>query len=302
VTDFTGFLCRRAAAPASSSGGVVITLENGSYAVKFPYDSGVIQQMKTIRPALKQWDGEQERWLIHPDAIATVAGFLQQRFGPVTIPEFQAVAPQLVKRLVKLEYLGACKSRGNEEPEAMGYSEGQWRVVIPQSVLESYFGNSVKQNGGKQTLYQVLCIVETATPQEVKSAHRRLARSFHPDVNKEDGARERFEQIQAAYETLSDVTLRKKYDCGLYFERQRNLGDAGRALRSQYGYAPPIRCGLLKVEGVIELGRLRVSKIVEWADIVDERGRTLVTHWPAGAKEFQSVWLDNDSIAATTPF
>lgn len=298
MTDFPGFLCRRATAPASSSGGVVITLENGSYAVKFPYDSGVIQQMKTIRPALKQWDAEQKRWLIHPDAIATVAGFLQQRFGPVTIPEFQAVAPQLVKRLVKLEYLGACKSRGNEEPEAMGYSEGQWRVVIPQSVLENYFGNSTPKSG-RQTLYQVLCVVESATAQEIKSAHRKLARQWHPDVNQEDEARERFEAIQAAYELLSNPILRKKYDVGLYFERQ---GQGEQTASRFSGYVPPLRCGMLKVEGVIELGRLRVAQIVAWDEITDERGRVLVTSWPAGAKEFQAIWLDNDSIAATTPF
>ena len=282
----TSFICRRSSSPSS---GVLITAENGAYAVKFPYDAGVIQRLKAINPANKQWDADRKLWLIKPIAIEIVAAILQERFGPVAIPQMTAEnSPQIVKRIVRLEYLGACKSRGDGEPTAMGFSEGQWRVVIPQSVLETYFGNTSK--GGHQTLYQVLCVAESVSAQEIKSAHRRLARSFHPDVNKEDGAAERFRQIQEAYELLSNPQLRKKYDCGLYFERQGS-GQGGTIKVHSYGYAPPLRCGVLKVEGVIELARLRVSKIVEWQEITNEAGQVLVTSWPKGAENFQSVWV-----------
>lgn len=295
----TLFACRRTAA----SSGVVITVEGSSYAVRFSYDADVIAKLKTVNPAKKQWDAIGKRWLVAPDAIEIVAGFLQERFGDVTIPQMPTTVPQTVRRIVKLEYLGMCKQRGEAEPTAMGCSEGQWRVVVPQSVLETFFGNAAKQEDGRQTHYQVLCVIEKASPQEIKSAHRRLARSFHPDVNKEDGARERFEQVQAAYELLSDPIQRKKYDCGLYFERQSNQSVSNRSLANYLqGYAPPIRCGILKVEGVIELARLRVSKIVEWNDILDSHGRVLVTTWPAGAKEFQSIWLEADAVGATSPF
>jgi len=280
---------------------MVVTIEGANYAVKFPYDAAVVSQLKTISPAKRQWEPERKLWLITPDAIEIVVSFLQEKFGPISIPQITTTAEnQTVRRIVKLEYLGACKARGDGEPTAMGYSEGQWRVVVPQSVLETYFSNS-SSKGGHQTLYQQLCVVESASAQEIKSAYRRLARSFHPDFNKEDGARERFEAIQAAYELLSDSILRKKYDCGLYFERQEN-GQGGRIKVHFYSYVPPLRCGLLKVAGVMELARLRVSKIVEWLDITDDAGRVLVTTWPMGAKDFRSIWLAPDSIAATSPF
>ena len=50
--------------------------------------------------------------------------------------------------------------------------------------------------------YQILEISESASPSEVKSAYRRLAKKYHPDVNKEPGAEEKFKQISDAYESI----------------------------------------------------------------------------------------------------
>ncbi len=62
-------------------------------------------------------------------------------------------------------------------------------------------------------LYGVLGIARNATDKEVKSAYRRLARRFHPDVNKGDkGAEEKFKEISKAYEVLIDPEKRKRYD------------------------------------------------------------------------------------------
>ena len=60
--------------------------------------------------------------------------------------------------------------------------------------------------------YDVLGVSRTASADDIRSAHRRLARQFHPDLNKEAGAAERFNEIQRAYEVLSDPEKRKKYD------------------------------------------------------------------------------------------
>jgi curved DNA-binding protein len=60
--------------------------------------------------------------------------------------------------------------------------------------------------------YDVLGVARSASPDEIRSAHRRLARQYHPDLNKESGAAERFNEIQRAYEILSDPEKRKKYD------------------------------------------------------------------------------------------
>ena len=52
--------------------------------------------------------------------------------------------------------------------------------------------------------YSVLGVSKNATPDEIKSAYRKLAKEFHPDVNKNSGAKENFSEINEAYETLSD--------------------------------------------------------------------------------------------------
>jgi curved DNA-binding protein len=60
--------------------------------------------------------------------------------------------------------------------------------------------------------YDVLGLTETASGDEIKSAYRRLARKFHPDVSKEKNAEERFKAINEAYEALKDPEKRKAYD------------------------------------------------------------------------------------------
>lgn len=60
--------------------------------------------------------------------------------------------------------------------------------------------------------YEVLGVPRTATADEIKRAHRKLAKEFHPDQNKSAGAPERFREAQEAYEVLSDEKKRSLYD------------------------------------------------------------------------------------------
>lgn len=64
----------------------------------------------------------------------------------------------------------------------------------------------------KRDYYQVLGVPRTAGADEVKKAYRRLARQYHPDVNKSPDAEERFKEINEAYEVLSDDQKRTAYD------------------------------------------------------------------------------------------
>lgn len=61
--------------------------------------------------------------------------------------------------------------------------------------------------------YQVLGVARGASPDEIKKAYRRLAKQYHPDVNKgEKAAEERFKEISVAYDVLSDPKKRQQYD------------------------------------------------------------------------------------------
>jgi DnaJ-class molecular chaperone len=65
----------------------------------------------------------------------------------------------------------------------------------------------------KRDYYAVLGVSKTASPDEIKSAFRKLARKFHPDATKNDPKlTERFKEAQEAYEALSDPTRRANYD------------------------------------------------------------------------------------------
>jgi molecular chaperone DnaJ len=60
--------------------------------------------------------------------------------------------------------------------------------------------------------YEVLGVPKTASPDEIKKAYRRLARQYHPDVNREAGSEDKFKEIAGAYEVLSDNDKRARYD------------------------------------------------------------------------------------------
>lgn len=97
------------------------------------------------------------------------------------------------------------------------------------------------------SLYETLGVDKTASADEIKKAYRRLARKYHPDINKDNGAEDKFKEINAAYEILSDENKRKQYDMhgdSMFggqsfhdFTQNQDLGNLDEILRNIFGGA-----------------------------------------------------------------
>jgi molecular chaperone DnaJ len=64
----------------------------------------------------------------------------------------------------------------------------------------------------KRDYYEILGVKKDASKEDLKKAYRKLVKTYHPDVNKESDAEDKFKEIQEAYEVLSDDTKRTAYD------------------------------------------------------------------------------------------
>ena len=79
----------------------------------------------------------------------------------------------------------------------------------------------------KRDLYEILGVSKDASEADIKKAYRKLSKKYHPDINKEPGADEKFKEIAEAYEILGDAQKRAAYDQYGHASYDPNSGFSG---------------------------------------------------------------------------
>ena len=84
--------------------------------------------------------------------------------------------------------------------------------------------------------YEILEVESNSTQDEIKAAYRKLARKYHPDINKETGAIEKFKMITVAYETLSNPKEREKYNIlkGIFKTQESQVKTSSAKAQEEY--------------------------------------------------------------------
>lgn len=266
-----------------------------------PYNDGWLAAFKNKIPQnekiqVRHSNGKFSHWLVHNRHKKLLDDLSMQFFGKypdvVGVPKTQNTGP--VTKLLQIKYIGAPKDRGggNNLSFALDF-DGSWNIVFPEDVLRDWFECGISGQQTKtshDTLYGVLAVARLADETEIKKAYRRMAKRYHPDINRDDDATDMFRKVKHAYDTLADPLMRRRYDAGLVLEASlENQPDNYNWYNDKY-YRPPLRCGLIMATGKNEVGRFKVEKIHKWEPI--KRGEMeLVTSWNKAIESIVEEWI-----------
>lgn len=278
-----------------------LDLVAGELVLDTSYDAALVAALKAaVPPAERVWDKAGRCWRVAPRHAKTVVSIVQTYLGitvalPVATGKATAAQPEM--KVFKLEYLGACKDRDDGSVSAMGYADGAWSVIAPESVLRLWFeggqADQPRAGVGRETLYGLLGVAQSADAAAIKQGYRRMARQWHPDACSEPNAQEMFVLIKGAYDVLSDPLKRKKYDAGLFFaanESQKHMPARFSAYAA--AYRAPLRCGMVVAEAVPSLGCWTLTHIHGWNDITDLSGRVMVASWDRDNDRIKVEWVN----------
>lgn len=265
-----------------------ITLDKtqSMFIVHTPYSAGFVAALKASIPQPdRKWDKQRRAWLVAPEHGQAMADLVQQHYGKsVDIPAVQAGAT-VKTALLNLRYLGRVKEREDGSATAFGWHQDGWNAIFPKQTLLEWFGLTERPDD-IHSLYARIGARPNMPQADLKKAYRRAARQWHPDVSTEPDAHEQFQRIQHAWTILQDPVKRGKYDAGRALEATFH----NQQTQSQDEWTPPLRCGFVLVNGRQQLGRMVVDEILQWEDILNPQGQTLVSSWPMGADMFQENW------------
>lgn len=270
--------------------GIKVLAESGGLKVVTPYNQQFVNELKTRIPATgRKWDPAGKCWMVAPKYGAELKSLIDQIYRcDVRIPAVLGVDDAVFEITFQADYIGSCKKVDGSTSGGVAsvHANGHWSAKIPEAVLRKWFNQAEAQEAADepQTLYAVLGVAETAKPEEIKKSFKRAARQWHPDICREPNAREMFEKVKQASDVLLNVQLKAKYDAGLFFEKLSKQAVSGlrgrqRSVSQFSSYTPVLRCGMLKVRARRELGLLIVEEILEWEDITNEYGQTMVSFW-----------------------
>jgi curved DNA-binding protein len=139
--------------------------------------------------------------------------------------------------------------------------------------------------------YQTLGVARDASAADIKKAYRKLAHKFHPDISKETNAKEKFQEIGEAYETLKDADKRAAYD------------ELGSGFRPGQDFRPPPDWGKAHGDGHTAFDDMDLSDLFASLSGGRHRGHAHGGHFPIPGQDYEvAAEITLEQAASGTEF